>query len=77
MRQWLQIMEKALTFGELRTDRTGVGTFALFGEQLVFDLKHGFPAVTTKQLAFKQVAAELSCFVRGKQNLADKFCRLR
>ena len=71
MRQWLQIMEKALTFGELRTDRTGVGTFALFGEQLVFDLKHGFPAVTTKQLAFKQVAAELSCFVRGKQNLAD------
>lgn len=71
MRQWLQIMEKALTFGERRIDRTGVGTLALFGEQLVFDLRDGFPAVTTKQLAFKQMAGELSCFVRGCFNLQD------
>lgn len=71
MRQWLELMQRARTSGETREDRTGTGTWSLFGETLRFDLSEGFPAVTTKRLFFKQVAAELSCFVRGCQNLSQ------
>ena len=72
MNQWHQIMAKCLNHGVKRDDRTGVGTFALFGEMLEFpDISLAFPAVTTKKLAFKQVAAELACFLEGYSNLKD------
>ena len=72
MKQWHDIMHKVLTTGVCRPDRTGVGTFALFGEQLRFNnIADNFPAVTTKKLAFGQVAAELACFLNGYDNLAD------
>lgn len=69
MEQWKRILGKVLRQGEKRDDRTGVGTLALFGEALTFDNRDGFPAVTTKKLAFNQMAAELACFVRGYQTL--------
>src|ERR1700743_3162584 len=69
MKQWHAIMHKALTEGVERPDRTGVGTMALFGEQLVFDNSVTFPAVTTKELKFGQVKAELAAFIHGESTL--------
>jgi len=60
-----ELYGKILANGELRADRTGTGTIALFGERLVIDLRHGFPAVTTKKLAFKSMVAELLWFIEG------------
>lgn len=71
MEQWRRILEKVSRHGELHNDRTGVGTLALFGEQLVFDNRTTFPAVTLKKLGFDQVKAELACFLRGYDNLKD------
>lgn len=71
MKQWHDILHQVLQSGEQRADRTGVGTKSVFGASIVFDLGQGFPAVTTKKLAFKQMAAELSCFVRGYRTLDD------
>lgn len=78
MKEWHLILEKVLVSGHMRQDRTGTGTLSLFGEQLRFDnrAKFGtegvFPAVTTKKLAFRQMAAELSCFLKGYRSL-DEF----
>jgi thymidylate synthase len=71
MRQWHQILRKVMAGGEDRADRTGTGTKALFGQMLEFDNSATFPAVTTKKLAFKQVVAELACFIQGYRNLDD------
>ena len=72
MREWHRILERVRKHGERRQDRTGAGTLALFGEQLVFDNSGAaFPAVTSKRLAFGQVAAELACFLQGYDNLKD------
>jgi thymidylate synthase len=65
------LLRDALQNGEPRRDRTGVGTRALFGAQCRFDLRDGFPAVTTKRLHFRQVAAELSAFIAGAETLAE------
>jgi thymidylate synthase len=54
-----------LETGESRSDRTGVGTLSLFGMQMRFDLTKGFPAVTTKKLAWKSVVSELLWFLEG------------
>ena len=59
MRQYLAILRKALEEGDERRDRTGVGTRAVFGELMRFRMSEGFPAVTTKRLAFRSVVAEL------------------
>jgi thymidylate synthase len=68
---YLELMRRVLREGEARDDRTGVGTLSLFGTHAEFDLRDGFPAVTTKRLAFRQVAAELACFLRAHENLED------
>lgn len=67
MRQWLELLQSVMVCGERREDRTGVGTLSVFGRSLAFTNWEGeeFPAVTTKRLAFPQVAAELSCFLKG------------
>ena len=71
MEQWRRILEKVTRHGELRNDRTGVGTLALFGESLTFDNRTTFPATTLKRLGFEQVKAELACFLRGARSLAE------
>lgn len=79
MRQWHTIMWEVLAHGTHRPDRTGTGTLALFGMQLVFDNSTEFPAVTTKKLGFGQVLAELSCFLHGYQWLSqfnDAGCKI-
>jgi thymidylate synthase len=73
MKQYLDALQNVLDNGDLRSDRTGVGTRSLFGLQLRFDLSEGFPAVTTKKLAWRAVVSELLWFIEGS---GDEF-RLR
>lgn len=65
MKNYLDLLKKIMGQGIDSQDRTGVGTRSLFGEQLKFDLTIGFPAVTTKQLAWKAVKSELLWFIEG------------
>jgi thymidylate synthase len=62
---YLELCERILDNGIATTDRTGVGTLSLFGEQLRFNLQEGFPAITTKKLAWRSVVAELLWFIEG------------
>lgn len=72
MKAYNDLLVKILNEGEAENDeRTGVGTIALFGEQIKFDLRKGFPAVTTKKLAFKAVIAEMLWFLRGSDDLFE------
>lgn len=68
MKQYHDLLEKILANGSERLDRTGVGTISTFGEQLRFDLGAGFPAVTTKKLAWKAVVGELLWFIEGSSD---------
>ena len=65
MKQYQDLLEDILNNGEVKDDRTGVGTISVFGRQLRFDLTAGFPAVTTKKLAWKSVVSELLWFIEG------------
>jgi thymidylate synthase len=62
---YLDLLRNILENGEDRLDRTGVGTKSIFGAQLKFDLCKGFPAITTKKLAWKAVVSELLWFISG------------
>lgn len=65
MKQYHEALQYVLDHGEVCTDRTGVGTRSVFGYQMRFDLNEGFPAVTTKKLAWKAVVGELLWFLEG------------
>ena len=65
MQQYLDALKDILYYGEDRSDRTGVGTRSVFGYQMRFDLSEGFPAVTTKRLAWRSVVGELLWFLEG------------
>ncbi len=65
MKQYKELLIDILENGEVRSDRTGVGTKSVFGRQIRFNLQDGFPAVTTKKLAFNAVKAELLWFLEG------------
>lgn len=65
MDNYHNLISKIINEGSLKEDRTGVGTISLFGEQLKFDLTKGFPAITTKKLAWKSVVSELLWFIEG------------
>ena len=65
MKQYLNALEHILQKGKDRDDRTGTGTKGVFGYQMRFNLKEGFPAVTTKKLAWRSVVSELLWFLEG------------
>jgi len=70
MRQYLDLMQHVLEHGYTKTDRTGTGTRSIFGHQMRFDLRDGFPLVTTKKLHVKSIIYELLWFLRGETNIA-------
>ena len=68
MKQYLELLQDILDNGELKDDRTGIGTYSVFGRHLRFDLRRGFPAVTTKKLAWKSCVGELLWFIEGSSD---------
>ena len=68
MKAYLDLLEHILENGDTKDDRTNTGTISSFGHQLAFDLKDGFPAVTTKSLAWKGVVSELLWFLEGSSD---------
>lgn len=72
---YLLLLNHLLSFGEKRPDRTGVGTFSLFGQQLNFDISTSFPLLTTKKMFWRGIVEELCWMLRGDTNwktLAEK-----
>ncbi len=79
MQNYLNLLKDILENGDERVDRTGVGTKAVFGRQLRFNMSDGFPAVTTKKLAFNAVKAELLWFLSGSSDnkkLQERGCHI-
>ena len=64
-KQYLDALQQVLENGTVKEDRTGTGTLSLFGMQQRYDLRTGFPAVTTKRLAWRAVVSELLWFIEG------------
>jgi thymidylate synthase len=75
MKQYKELLQHILTNGERHEDRTGVGTISVFGYQTRFNLREGFPIVTTKRVPFRWIAEELFWFLSGDTN--EKNLQLR
>lgn len=69
MRQYLELMQHVLNHGHVKSDRTGTGTYSVFGYQMRFNLSDGFPLVTTKKCHIKSIIYELLWFLKGDTNI--------
>ena len=67
--EYLDLLKYILEDGNKKEDRTGTGTLSVFGYQMRFDLRKGFPLLTTKKVPFKLVASELLWFIKGDTNI--------
>ncbi|MCX6876290.1 MAG: thymidylate synthase [Verrucomicrobia bacterium] len=68
MKGYLELLRDVLEHGELRSDRTGTGTVSVFGRQVRYDLREGFPCVSTKKLHLRSIIYELLWILRGETN---------
>jgi thymidylate synthase len=75
MRQYQELVRRVLAEGERRQDRTGTGTLSVFGAQTRYDLREGFPLLTTKKVLWQGVARELLWFLRGSTNVNDELAQ--
>ncbi|VAX35473.1 Thymidylate synthase [hydrothermal vent metagenome] len=71
MKQYLDLVHNILENGEQKEDRTGTGTVSIFGTQAKYDLREGFPLLTTKKVLFSAVVHELLWFLKGSTNIND------
>ena len=71
MEQYLDLVKHVLENGEQKEDRTGTGTLSIFGHQAKYDLRQGFPLLTTKKVLFSAVVHELLWFLKGSTNIND------
>tara|TARA_Y100000034_G_scaffold50182_1_gene61907 strand:+ start:296 stop:1090 length:795 start_codon:yes stop_codon:yes gene_type:complete len=71
LKQYLDLLTQVLESGEERADRTGTGTLSVFGTQSRYDLRDGFPLLTTKKVLFSAVVRELIWFLKGSTNIHD------
>ncbi|HJY45882.1 MAG TPA: thymidylate synthase [Propionibacteriaceae bacterium] len=69
MKTYLELLDHVLTHGAEKSDRTGTGTLSTFGYQMRFDLRQGFPLLTTKKLHTRSIIAELLWFIQGSTNV--------
>ena len=69
MKTYLNLLDHVLTHGAEKSDRTGTGTLSTFGYQMRFDLRQGFPLLTTKKLHTRSIIAELLWFIQGSTNV--------
>lgn len=71
MKQYLELVAEVLENGLKKEDRTGTGTISIFGAQKKYDLREGFPLVTTKKVNFGSIIRELLWFLKGSTNIND------
>tara|TARA_B100000809_G_scaffold262369_1_gene313215 strand:+ start:1484 stop:2263 length:780 start_codon:yes stop_codon:yes gene_type:complete len=71
MNQYLDLVRDVIEHGEEKSDRTGTGTVSVFGRQTKYDLRDGFPILTTKKILFSAIARELLWFLQGSTNIND------
>lgn len=76
MKNYKKLVNYVLKKGKIRTDRTGTGTRSIFGYQMKFDLRKGFPLLTTKYVNFNSVVKELLWFIRGETNINTLGCSI-
>jgi thymidylate synthase len=71
VKQYLELVSHILENGERKDDRTGTGTISVFGTQTRYDLREGFPLLTTKKVLFKAIVRELLWFLKGSTNIHE------